>query len=304
MSRRRNKRGKAIDGVLLLDKPAGITSNKALQKCRYLIDAQKGGHTGALDPLATGLLPLCFGQATKISSYLLANDKTYQVEIILGKTTDTGDADGKVLETKPVELDESKVREAVASFVGEYDQVPPMYSALKVNGQPLYKLARQGIEIERQARRVNAYAIRFISLKGVSLSIELDCSSGFYVRSLSEDIGKVLDCGAHVKTLRRTRIDDIDIANAMTLEEFEGLSTEQARTEVLRPADELLGRFSKITLDEKQAVALSFGQQVDLTDELIAGLSDCIRLYNPQQVFLGLGHIDKQGKLAPKRLFV
>lgn len=304
MGRRRKNRGKAIDGVLLLDKPAGITSNKALQKCRYLIDAQKGGHTGALDPLATGLLPLCFGQATKISTFLLAKDKTYHVGITLGKITDTGDADGKVLETRPVELDEARVQEVLNSYIGEYDQIPPMYSALKVNGQPLYKLARQGIEIERKARRVNAYDIRLVSFEGEKLSIEVDCSSGFYVRSLTEDIGQALGCGAHVKTLRRTRIGDIDLDRALTLDAFENLASEQARSEVLLPADTLLGHFSKIVLDEKQAVALSFGQQVDLDTETAASLSDCIRLYDSQNTFLGLGHIDRFGKLAPKRLFV
>ncbi|MCP4009782.1 MAG: tRNA pseudouridine(55) synthase TruB, partial [Proteobacteria bacterium] len=161
MSRGKKRRGEPIDGVLLLDKQQGITSNKALQQCRYLINAQKGGHTGALDPLATGLLPLCFGQATKVSSFLLDTDKTYAVTATLGKITDTGDADGEVIETTPVKLQEQDIRSACEKYIGEYDQVPPMYSALKVNGQPLYKLARQGITIERKARRVSAFDIRY-----------------------------------------------------------------------------------------------------------------------------------------------
>ena len=229
MGRGRNKKGVPINGVLLLDKQQGITSNKALQQCRYLINAQKGGHTGALDPLATGLLPLCFGQATKVSSFLLDSDKTYEVTATLGKITDTGDADGKVIESAAVQVTEQDVKNAIESFIGEYDQVPPMYSALKVNGQPLYKLARQGIEIERKARRVNAYDIRYASLESDELSFEVDCSSGFYVRSLVEDIGRKLSCGAHVKSLRRSRIGKLSVADAITFADFEACEDNQAR---------------------------------------------------------------------------
>lgn len=303
MGRGRNKKGEPIDGVLLLDKQQGITSNKALQQCRYLINAQKGGHTGALDPLATGLLPLCFGQATKVSSFLLDSDKTYEVTATLGEITDTGDADGKLIERATVQVAEQEVKNVVESFIGDYDQVPPMYSALKVNGQPLYKLARQGIEVERKARRVSAYDIRYRSLEGVVLAFEVDCSSGFYVRSLVEDIGRMLACGAHVKTLRRNRIGKLSVEDAITLAEMEGCKDSQARISKLIPADQLLDKFPGATLDSEQQVELQFGRVVSL-EKNTHPEAPWVRIYGPGKVFLGLGKIDAQGQLAPKRLFI
>ncbi len=303
MGRGRKKKGEPIDGVLLLDKQQGITSNKALQQCRYLINAQKGGHTGALDPLATGLLPLCFGQATKVSSFLLEGDKTYAVKATLGEITDTGDADGKVIKSVSVQVEEQEVKNAIAQFIGEYDQVPPMYSALKVNGQPLYKLARQGIEIERQARRVSAYDIRYVGLDDDVLAFEVDCSSGFYVRSLVEDIGRTLACGAHVKALRRTRIGKLSVADAVTFNEFEACVDTQGRLEKLIPADRLLDKFPGVTLDKEQQIELQFGRVVQLNSNANAE-APWARIYGPENVFLGLGKIDAEGQLAPKRLFV
>ncbi len=304
MGRRSKRKGEPIDGVLLLDKPAGMTSNKALQKCRYLLNAQKGGHTGALDPLATGLLPLCFGQATKISSFVLGRDKTYQVSAILGQTTDTGDADGKVLETQIVEASQEDVVKAMKQFIGEYEQIPPMYSALKVNGQPLYKLARQGIEIEREARRVSAYDIRFVSLDHKILTFEVDCSSGFYVRSLVEDIGKVLGCGAHVKTLRRTKIGDIGLEDTCTIAEFEGIKSNDVRVAKLIAADRLIQEFTKVSLNAEQSADLHHGRLIELDAKLESKNDEWIRIYGPDAMFLGLGKIDEEGRLAPKRLFV
>jgi tRNA pseudouridine55 synthase len=303
MGRGRKKQGEPIDGVLLLDKQHGITSNKALQQCRHLINAQKGGHTGALDPLATGLLPLCFGQATKVSSFLLDSDKTYEVTATLGQITDTGDADGKVIERATVQVAEQEVKNAIESFIGEYDQVPPMYSALKVNGQPLYKLARQGIEIERKARRVSAYDIRYGALDGDVLAFEVDCSSGFYVRSLVEDIGRMLACGAHVRTLRRNRIGKLSVADAITFAEMEGCKDDQTRIRKLIPADQLLDKFPGVTLDCEQQVELQYGRVVPLENNTHPE-APWIRIYGPENVFLGLGKIDAQGQLAPKRLFV
>ncbi len=303
MGRGRKRRGEAIDGVLLLDKQQGITSNKALQQCRYLINAQKGGHTGALDPLATGLLPLCFGQATKVSSFLLDTDKTYAVTATLGKITDTGDADGEIIETTPVNLSEQDVKSACEKFIGEYDQVPPMYSALKVNGQPLYKLARQGIKIERKARRVTALDIRYAGFEGVVLSFEVDCSSGFYVRSLVEDIGNTLGCGAHVKTLRRTRIGKLGVADAVTFSELEGCPDNQERVAKLLPADQMLDQFPLIELNAEQKVELQHGRIVKLENEFQSE-APWVRIYGPQSNFLGLGKINAEGQLAPKRLFV
>jgi len=303
MGRGRKRRGEPIDGVLLLDKQQGITSNKALQQCRYLINAQKGGHTGALDPLATGLLPLCFGQATKVSSFLLDSDKTYAVSATLGEIRDTGDADGKVLERVAVSVSELEVKNALDSFIGEYDQVPPMYSALKVNGQPLYKLARQGIEIERKARRVTAYDIRYAGLEGVTLSFEVDCSSGFYVRSLVEDVGRMLGCGAHVKTLRRTRIGKLDVEDALTFNELEACTDAQTRIDKLIAADLLLEKFPRVSLSIEQQVELQYGRVVNLVNTSNAELP-WVRIYGPEQTFLGLGKLNAQGQLAPKRLFV
>lgn len=299
---RKPKWGSPIDGVLLLDKPAGMTSNQALQKCKRLIDAKKGGHTGALDPLATGLLPLCFGQTTKISSFLLGSDKSYAVCARLGEITDTGDADGQVIKSQRVDVTQLAVLKAMSRFTGEYDQMPPMYSALKINGQPLYKLARQGIEVERKTRRVSAYDIRFISLAEHLLTFEVDCSSGFYVRSLVEDIGQALGCGAHVTTLRRTSIRAITLEDSISLADYEALSSHQERLDKLLPADRLIEHFSKITLSAQQVQAIQFGQKVEMPDTPGGDRTDYIRLYDPDSVFLGLGQI-KHGKLAPRRLF-
>lgn len=305
MSRGRKKKGNPIDGVLLLDKPGGMTSNRALQHCKHLIAAQKGGHTGSLDPLATGLLPLCFGQATKVSSFLLGSDKTYEVGVTLGQITDTGDADGEVIESRPVDVSEADVKQVLLSFIGEYDQVPPMYSALKVNGQPLYKLARQGIVIERKSRRVTAFDIRFSSLKAGVFCFEVDCSSGFYVRSLVEDIGEKLGCGAHVKTLRRTRIEQLYVEDAISLSDFEAMGETAIRIAKLVAADTMITRFSPIELDEAQTTELNFGRAVQLADLPLQHQSDdWLRLYGPQRRFLGLGKINAQGQLLPKRLFV
>ena len=303
MGRGRKKKGEPINGVLLLDKQQGITSNKALQQCRHLINAQKGGHTGALDPLATGLLPLCFGQATKVSSFLLDSDKTYAVTATLGIITDTGDADGRVIESIAVQVTEQEVKKAVEQFIGEYDQVPPMFSALKVNGQPLYKLARQGIEIERKARRVSAYDIRYGGLNGDVLAFEVDCSSGFYVRSLVEDIGRTLACGAHVKTLRRSRIGKLSVLDAITFDEFERCVDIQERIKKLIPADLLLDKFPGVTLDSEQQAEIQYGRIVPL-DNNTHSAAPWVRIYGPENVFLGLGNINAQGQLSPKRLFV
>jgi len=305
MSRGRKKKGNPIDGVLLLDKPGGMTSNRALQHCKHLIVAQKGGHTGALDPLATGLLPLCFGQATKVSSFLLGSDKTYDVGVTLGHITDTGDADGEIIESRLIDVSEADIQGVIAGFIGEYDQVPPMYSALKVNGQPLYKLARQGIVIERKARRVTAFDIRFIALQGNELSFSVDCSSGFYVRSLVEDIGEQLGCGAHVKTLRRTRIERLEIDDAISLGAFEALETSEQRIQKLQAADRMITRFISVSLDEWQSRELKFGRAIQLSEPPdLRNKEDWLRLYGPNQVFLGLGKMNPQGYLAPKRLFV
>lgn len=302
MSRRKKTRGQPIDGVLLLDKPGGMTSNQALQKCRLLIDARKGGHTGALDPLATGLLPLCFGQATKVSSFLLGSEKSYLVGARLGEVTDTGDADGKVVESRLVEVDISSLGQALRGFVGVYDQVPPIYSALKVNGQPMYKLARQGIDVERKPRRVTAFNIRLLSYQSPDFVFEVDCSSGFYVRSLVTDIGTALGCGAHVTSLRRTRIKQIELAQAISLEAFVDAQTPERRLQYLRPADSLLGDLPPVELDAARGVDIQHGRSVAI--EMAASPQQWVRMYGPEQRFLGLGEVTAPGQLAPRRIFV
>ena len=219
MSRR--KKGDKIDGVLMLDKPVGLSSNTALQKARRALNAQKAGHTGTLDPFASGLLPLCFGEATKFSADLLHADKEYVASIKFGETTTTADVEGEIIETRPVDFTEEQLHKALESLTGEIDQIPPMYSALKKDGVRLYELARQGQEIEREPRRVTVYELELLSFNKPEALVRVKCSKGTYVRVLGEDIGKILGCGAHLTALRRTKIADIDISEAVSLQDFE-----------------------------------------------------------------------------------
>ena len=202
----KRRKGQYINGILLIDKPQGVSSNAALQSAKRIFDARKAGHTGSLDPLATGLLPVCFGEATKISGYLLEADKSYDAEICLGVTTKTGDSEGEVTARHTTkEVTETRIHEALSQFVGEIDQIPPMYSALKRNGQPLYKLARQGVEVKRVARRVRVTNIVLTSWSNPYLNITVSCSKGTYIRTLAEDIGRILGSGGHISALRRTK---------------------------------------------------------------------------------------------------
>ena len=212
---------KQVDGVLLLDKPLGMTSNDALQKARRLFSAAKGGHTGTLDPLATGLLPLCFGEATKFSADLLDADKTYEAVLKLGVTTDSGDAEGQVTSTATVDVNKAQIAEVLPQFVGDIQQIPPMHSALKRNGRPLYELARKGIEVEREPRAVTIFAIDCLDFSGDLLTLRVACSKGTYIRVLAADIGKALGCGAHLAALRRTVVGDIRLEKTVTLAELE-----------------------------------------------------------------------------------
>lgn len=224
--------------MLLLDKPAGMSSNAALQKAKWLFNAAKAGHTGTLDPMATGLLLLCFGKATKFAGALLDADKAYRATVQLGVTTDTADAEGRVLETRPVEVSQARAQEALARFTGEIEQVPPMYSALKRDGKPLYKYAREGIEVERAPRRVTIHELRLLSWQEDRFDIEVACSKGTYVRTLAADIGAALGCGAHLSALRRTRIGRFDVSDAITLAALEALAPE-ARDPCMLPVDAL-----------------------------------------------------------------
>ncbi len=289
---------KNINGILLLDKPLGFSSNQALQKIKWLLKAAKAGHTGTLDPLATGLLPLCFGEATKFAHYLTDADKTYIATIKLGITTTTGDAEGAVLSTQPVNVNQAEFETVSQQFVGEISQVPPMYSALKFEGKALYEYARAGVEIERQSRLVTIHKIEINAFAGDVAVITVTCSKGTYIRTLAEDIGQQLGCGAHLIGLRRTATANYDISQAVTIEQFEALSDEQ-RLALLAPADSAVLHLPAMTLDDDSVFYLLQGQSVWRSGSIPAGL---LRLYSEQQVFLGLGELQPDGKIAPKRL--
>jgi len=286
-----------VDGVLLLDKPSGMTSNDALQKARRLYNAAKAGHTGTLDPMATGLLPLCFGEATKFAGELLDADKTYLASVQLGVTTDTADAEGQVLETRPVDIVEAQAEAVLARFRGEIEQVPPMHSALKRDGKPLYEYARAGIEVERAPRRVTIHALRLTAWNGQSFDLEVSCSKGTYVRTLAADIGAALGCGAHLAALRRTQIASLDIADAIGLNALEALDIE-ARDSRLHPADALLAKLPRAELAEADARRVLHGQGVRWS----AAPGDRYRYYGPDGRFLGVGEMSADGWLNPRRL--
>ncbi len=290
-----------LDGVLLLDKSLGLSSNHALQAARRLYNAEKAGHTGTLDPLATGLLPLCFGEATKFSGELLNADKRYVATVQLGVTTDTADAEGSVLERRPVAVDRSDVEAAMANFVGEIEQVPPMYSALKRDGKPLYEYARAGIEVERAPRRVSIYELRLLDggddLAAGRFVFEVRCSKGTYVRTLAADIGDRLGCGAHLAALRRTGIGTLDVAQAHSLATLEGLSAE-ARDALLLPPDSLLTGLAEARLDVADAARLRHGQAVRWAAEEDSRL----RVYDAEHGFIGVCRQVADGWLQPLRL--
>lgn len=273
-----------------------MTSNAALQKARWLFNAAKAGHTGTLDPLATGLLPLCFGEATKFSNTLLDADKTYHATVKLGIVTDTADAEGKVLSECPVTVGEAEVRAVLQRFLGEIEQVPPMYSALKQGGQALYKLARQGIEVERAPRKVTIHAIEMLDWLGDNFVLRVDCSKGTYIRTLAADIGAALGCGAHLSALRRTRVGMLDIGQSVTLDTVEALAPE-TRDSLLQPTDALLADLPVAQLNELESTRMLQGQPVRWAGELPCQH----RLFGPQG-FIGLGECDADGWLKPKRL--
>lgn len=287
-----------VDGVLLLDKPAGITSNLALQKVRRLYRAEKGGHTGTLDPFATGLLPICLGEATKFSQYLLDADKVYLAEVRLGIRTSTADPEGDILETRPVHVDESQVRDVVPRFTGELSQLPPMYSALKHAGKPLYKYAREGVEIPREPRRVRVHAIEMLGMQDGVLRLRVHSGKGLYVRTLAEDIGAALGCGAHLQALRREAVGGLNLADAVGLDRLAAME-EAERDARLRPADSLLDKLPVLPLDIDAAWQLCHGQPI-----WRAGLKvgETLRAYAPDGRFLGVVQVDEEGRAAPRRL--
>jgi tRNA pseudouridine55 synthase len=285
-----------VDGVLLLDKPLGITSNAALQKARWLLNAAKAGHTGTLDPLATGLLPLCFGEATKFAGELLDADKAYHATVRLGITTDSADAEGRVLVTRPVMVGEAEVRALLPRFVGTQQQVPPMHSALKRDGTPLYELARQGIEVERAPREITIHSLDFLGWSGDSFGLAVACSKGTYIRTLAADIGESLGCGAHLTALRRTRVGTLDVADALALEQFEATPVDE-RDRLLLPVDTLLVELPVVQLTEPEVRSLLLGQAV----RRAGAPSRRCRLSGPQG-FIGVGEFTADDWLKPKRL--
>ncbi len=300
MSRR--KSGRNIHGILLLDKRLGVSSNRALQEVRRLFNANKAGHTGSLDPLATGLLPLCFGEATKVSSLMLDDNKRYQVKVKLGVMTDTGDAEGKIIEQKLVpELSPEEIATCLNSLTGEIDQIPPMYSALKHNGKKLYELAREGKTIERKARRIKIFELNLLDSTSDSLSLDVFCSKGTYIRSLAEDIGHKLGCGGTVTELRRTQAGQFKIDHALTLDQLQKLNLDTLMNKLL-DVDKPLEAMPAIKLSSDQAVLIKQGQQINIKEIEIEAIQGMVRMYC-EQVFLGLGELLLNGKLLPKKIF-
>lgn len=293
-------KGQDVNGLLLLDKPAGITSNGALQQVKKLLDARKAGHTGSLDPIATGLLPICFGESTKLSNSFLNADKVYWTRIKFGEVTETGDSEGQVLSNRPVTIVKRDAQIVLDEFKGQIEQVPPMYSALKHNGEPLYKLARQGIEVERKPRMVNVYELELLDFQPPNLDIRIHCSSGFYVRSLAYDLGERLGCGGHVIALRRLGVGALQVEKAVTLAQIEAICEVSARQALVIPGDQALNHLPEISLSEDAAFYLCRGQPVRAAQLPDAGV---VRLYARGGGFLGLGEVLDDGRVAPKRLF-
>lgn len=291
-----------VDGLLLLDKPVGWTSNAALQTVKRLYQAAKAGHTGSLDPLASGLLPICLGAATKLSGWLLNADKSYQFTCRLGITTTTGDAEGEVVATRPVgPLNRAQVEAAMQRFTGVIEQIPPMYSALKRGGQPLYKLARKGIEIEREPRQVTVYTFQLLRWEGEELACELRCSKGTYVRTLATDLGEALGCGAHIAALRRTAVAPYDATRMVTLDRLreqaeQGLAAMDA---LLLPLDTAVAQWPAIRVRGDAAFYLRQGQPVLAPHAPTQGW---VRLYEGEHTFLGIGEILDDGRVALRRL--
>ncbi|WP_227370412.1 tRNA pseudouridine(55) synthase TruB [Halomonas sp. M20] len=297
----RRRRGLPVNGVLLLDKPAGMSSNHALQRVRRLFQAQKAGHTGTLDPMATGLLPVCFGEATKFSSYLLDADKRYRTYVRLGEITDTGDAEGEIVERRSVAgFTDADIEKVLASFCGEIDQVPPMYSALKHQGKPLYELARQGKTIERAPRRVRVYDMRLLARDAMGFELEVACSKGTYIRTLAEDIGQALGCGAHITALRRLRTGAFDDSGMVSLEALASMSDQAERELQLLEMDVLVKHLPRLSVDGDVAKRLLLGQCVQ-TDTAGLSIGSTARLYR-DNVFLGLVTILVAGEVTPRRL--
>ena len=299
------KRGRDIHGVFLLDKPQGMSSNDIMQKVKRIFQANKAGHTGALDPLATGMLPICLGEATKFSQFLLDADKRYLVTAKLGERTDTSDAEGQIVETRNVKVKTPEILTALEQFRGDILQVPTMFSALKHNGKPLYEYARQGITVEREARPITIFELNFIEYNAPYLTLEVHCSTGTYIRTLVDDLGEVLGCGAHVTMLRRTAVADyptekmLDWHALQSLAELQDLSLLDA---LLLPIDTAVAKLPALTLNESQTQGIGFGQRIKFDNP--NRLQGQVRLFSHENRFLGVAVIDENNVIRPQRLVV
>lgn len=287
-----------VDGLLLIDKPLGLSSNQALSKIKFLFSPKKVGHTGTLDPMATGLLPICLGEATKFSSYLLNADKTYVGLIRLGYKSSTGDKEGEIIKQEFDKIpSKSEVKRILKNFIGPIDQLPPMFSALKHKGKPLYLYAREGINIPRPKRKIVIHEIELLDYQGDELRLKIKCSKGTYIRTLAEDIGDKLNVGAYLLELNRTGIGSLSIDSAVKIEQIEEIK-EQERVKLLLPVDELLSSFQKLILNCNDTTAIKDGKIIDQNGKT----PGFYRLYEVKNEFIGLGEIDKIGKLKAKRL--
>lgn len=297
----RRRKGRVLDGILLLDKPSGITSNRALQQAKRAFNAQKAGHTGSLDPLATGLLPLCFGNATKVSAYLLEADKTYEAELSLGSTTTTGDAEGELEQEFSTEhLTSALIDEVLLQFLGTSQQIPPMYSALKRDGQPLYKLARQGIEVDRASRTVTIHELTRLYFEGNKLGVRVRCSKGTYIRTLAEDIATALDCGAHLSKLRRTSLGPYQISDAVGIETISlADSATGDQDHLLASIDSALSHLPEVRLHADCVQFVTRGNPVPIAEAVPQGM---VRMYAQERRFIGIGEIIGDGRVTPRRI--
>jgi len=288
-------------GVLLFNKPLGLTSHRATQVVSRLLNATKAGHTGSLDPMATGLLPICLGEATKFCAYLLRADKAYQATLQFGVTTTTGDKEGEILTQQPVNFDEIALKKALMQHCGNITQIPPMYSALKYQGKPLYRYARKGITLERLPRPISIYQIDLLNYQFDQATIFVVCSKGTYIRTLAEDIGRVLGCGAHLFALQRVQVGSYYLKDAITLTQLKNLADKNRQNQLL-PSDSLIDHLPKITLDPKTALCFQQGQRVSISHQSDDILGDFRVYMDTTQTFIGIGKIREKGVLLPDRL--
>ena len=299
------KRGRDIHGVFLLDKPQGMSSNDIMQKVKRIFQANKAGHTGALDPLATGMLPICLGEGTKFSQFLLDADKRYLVTAKLGERTDTSDAEGQIVETRDVKVKTPEILTALEQFRGDILQVPTMFSALKYNGKPLYEYARQGITVEREARPITIFELNFIEYNAPYLTLEVHCSKGTYIRTLVDDLGEALGCGAHVTMLRRTAVADYPTEKMLDWHALQSLAEPQDLSlldALLLPMDTAVAKLPALTLNESQTQGIGFGQRIKFDN--LNRLQGQVRLFSHENRFLGVAVIDENNVIRPQRLVV